>query len=103
MPSTHARRARQRHSTFFEYAVPLTKRTYPRIIAYAEAFDYHLAQEFDSILNTEIIDLCVSMVFDVTIGRPVEFHVFPAATLDACWHYGDGVRGPFTRIIKNTY
>lgn len=96
--------ATQHQPLYFEYAVELNRHTYPRIIAYTESFGYHLAQEFDSILKTDgDLGLMVNMVFDVSQGRPESFGVFPAATFDACWHYGDGQRGPFTRIHKTRY
>jgi len=91
-----------RGSTYFQYAAKLNQSSFGSIIAFAEAYNFHLAQEFDSIMRLEAgMELYVNMIFDVTRGEPSEFSVFPGATFDACWHRGDGMRGPFFRIHKN--
>ncbi len=93
-----------RSPSYFEYAVELNERTFPRIIAYAEAYGYHLAQEFDSVMKLDgHLGLMVNLIFDVSAGVPVSFCVFPEANFNAGWHYGDGMRGPFCRIHRNTY
>jgi len=93
-----------RYSTYFQYAAKLNQSSFGSIIGFAEAYGFHLAQEFDSIMRAEAgMELYVNMIFDVTRSEPVEFNVFTGATFDACWHRGDGMRGPFFRIVKNKY
>lgn len=89
--------------TYFEYAVKLTDETIEDIIKFGERYGFSLNATLRSALwhnKIDHIEAYVSMTWNFTKGIPNDFHLFSSNIFDACWDYGDGSRGPFTRIVK---
>lgn len=89
--------------TYFEYAVKLTDDSVGDIIAFGERYGFSL-NDLRGVLQfseVEHLEYYASMTWDVRTGTPEDFQSFPSSIFDACWRYGDGTRGPFTRILRS--
>jgi len=89
---------------YVEYAIKLTENTVDEINLFARRYDHYMTDELFGILRLckiEHTTIYVGMVWDLTTSTPEEFNTFNGSIFDACWRYGDGMRGPFRRICKN--
>jgi len=89
--------------TYFEYAVKLTDTSVGDIIAFGRRFGFSLGSDLLEVHRISEIErqvVYVSMTWDLTTGTPDSFQTFSGSIFDACWQYGDGSRGPFTRILR---
>lgn len=90
--------------SLFEYAVQLNDENLDDICDFALSWGWDLRAELESILWDNLGNhsyVYLDMVWDYTKNRPRSFGFVHGNTFEACWHFGEGTRGPFQRIWRN--